>query len=35
MHILGEILKEIFTAADKNIEADSCIYLSHFREDIL
>jgi len=35
MHILGEALNEILTAADKNIDADSCRYLSHFGEDIL
>jgi len=34
MHILGEILIEIFTAADKIIEANSCRNLPHFVEDI-
>jgi hypothetical protein len=34
MHILGETLNEIFTAADENIEAYSCRYLAHFGKDI-
>jgi len=34
MHILGETLIEIFTAADKIIEADSCRLLPPFGEDI-